>query len=110
MPLVALGTVEFDQGCFASAIAEYRKALQLNASSAFAYAHLGEAQLFAADREEARASLQTAIKLDPQGANGTFARSLLTIMDMVPQAKEKAADQGAESTEKTPSSAVGHRL
>ena len=83
VPLVALGTVEFDQGRFASAISEYRKALELNPSSSYAYAHLGEAQLFQMDRTAARESLQTALRLDPRGTSGQFARSLLAIMELI---------------------------
>jgi tetratricopeptide (TPR) repeat protein len=83
VPLVALGTIEFDQGRFASAISEYRKALELNPSSSYAYAHLAEAQLFQMDRAGARESLQTALRLDPRGTSGQFARSLLAMLDVI---------------------------
>ena len=83
MPLVALGTVEFDQGHFPSAISEYQKALEVNPSSSYAYAHLGEAQLFQMERTAARESLQTAVKLDSRGASGQFARSLLAMMEVL---------------------------
>ena len=52
-PEVFLGTVDFQEGHFEAAEAHYRKALEMNPRSAFAYAHLGEASLFRKDKETA---------------------------------------------------------
>src|SRR5262249_24715344 len=60
VPQIALGTVEFDEGRFQEAIRHYQKAISLNPRSAYAYAQLGEAQLFQMDKQAARASLEKA--------------------------------------------------
>jgi len=82
-PEIFLGTVEFQQGNFDGAEAHYRKALELNPRSAFAYAHLGEACLFRKDKEAARTHLKTALTLDPLGESGTLARRLMEMTDRV---------------------------
>lgn len=81
VPLVALGTVAFDEANFAKAIEIYYDALQLQPNSAYAYAHLGEAQIFLRDKQSARASLEKAISLDPRGEAAKLARSLLVLAD-----------------------------
>ena len=58
VPEILLGTVEFQQGNFEGAATHYRKALELNPRSAYAYVHLGEAALFGKDKETARAHLK----------------------------------------------------
>jgi Flp pilus assembly protein TadD len=83
VPEVLLGTVEFQAGNFEAAEVHYRKALELNSRSAFAYAHLGEASLFRKDKEAARASLKSALALDPLGEFGKMARRLLEMADQV---------------------------
>jgi tetratricopeptide (TPR) repeat protein len=82
-PEVALGTVAFQEGNFESAGKHYRRALELNPRSAWAYAHLGEAVLFQTDKERARAYLKIAIDLDPRGDYGKLARALLEFADVV---------------------------
>jgi tetratricopeptide (TPR) repeat protein len=82
-PEVFLGTVEFQQGHFDAAEAHYRKALEMNPRSAFAYAHLGEASLFRKDKETALKHLKTAVKLDPLGDFGKMARRLMEMADGV---------------------------
>ena len=83
VPEVALGTVAFQEGDFVAAGKHYRRALELNPRSAWAYAHLGELALFQADREQASAYLKTAIELDPRGDHGKLARALLEFADAV---------------------------
>ena len=83
VPEVLLGTLEFQQGNFEGAETHYRKALELNPRSAFAYAHLGEAALFRKDKEKARAHCKTAVKLDPLGEFGKMARALMELTDRV---------------------------
>ena len=80
---VALGTVEFHQGHFDAAIKHYAKALEKNARSAYAYAHLGEAYLFKLKKQEARRYLSKAIELDPRGDYGRLARTLVEFSDAV---------------------------
>ena len=82
-PEVLLGTVEFQQGNFEGAETCYRKALELNPRSAFAYAHLGEAALFGKDKEKARAHFKAALNLDPLGESGKLARMLMELTDRV---------------------------
>jgi Flp pilus assembly protein TadD len=83
VPEILLGTLEFHQSNFEGAEAHYRKALELNARSALAYAHLGEAALFRKDKEGARAHLKTAITIDPLGEDGKMARKLMEMTDQV---------------------------
>jgi Flp pilus assembly protein TadD len=83
VPEVLLGTVEFQAGNFEAAEAHYRKALELNSRSAYAYAHLGEACLFRKDKEAARTNLKSALALDPLGEFGKMARRLLEMTDQV---------------------------
>ena len=82
-PEVFLGTVEFQQGKFTEAEVHYRKALELNPRSAFAYAHLGESYLFRKDKETARTHLKNALALDPLGEFGKMARRLMELTDQV---------------------------
>src|SRR4051812_7038934 len=81
IPLVALGTVAFEEGNFPEAIKKYRDALRLQPGSAYAYAQLAEAQIFHRDTEGARASLEKAISLDPRGQTANLARALLALAD-----------------------------
>ena len=83
LPEIFLGTVEFQQGNFDGAEVHYRKALELNPRSAFAYAHLGEACLFRKDKEAARGHLKSAMTLDPLGEFGKMARRLMEMTDRV---------------------------
>ena len=83
LPEILLGTVDFHEGNFEGAEAHYRKALELNARSAYAYAHLGEACLFKKDKETARTHLKTAVSLDPLGEFGKLARRLMEMADRV---------------------------
>jgi tetratricopeptide (TPR) repeat protein len=82
-PEVALGTVAFQQGDFEGAERHYRRALELNRRSAWAYAHLGELALFQVNKDLARAHLKTAIDLDPRGDYGKLARALLDFAEVV---------------------------
>src|SRR5262245_14776453 len=70
LPEILIGTVAFQEGHFEVAEKHYQKALALNAKSAFAHAHLGEAALFRKDKEAARGHLKTALNLDPLGESG----------------------------------------
>ena len=83
VPEVALGTVAFQQGNFEGAEKHYRRALELNPRSAWAYAHLGELALFQGNKGQARAFLNTAVDLDPRGVYGKLARALLDFANVV---------------------------
>jgi tetratricopeptide (TPR) repeat protein len=83
VPEILLGTVDFHQGHFDDAESHYRKALELNSRSAFAYAHLGEVYLFRKDKEGAKAHLKNAVALDPLGESGKMARRLMELADQV---------------------------
>ena len=82
-PEVLLGTVDFHEGNFEAAEGHYRKALEVNPRSAYAYAHLGEAAMFRKDKEAARAHLRSALTLDPLGSSGKMARALMDTLDKV---------------------------
>jgi predicted Zn-dependent protease len=77
VPHVCLGNLHFSQGRYDRAAKCQRDALQKNPDSALAQAHLGEALLFARKRDEARAALEKAAAMDPDGEAGAFARTLL---------------------------------
>ena len=79
VPETLLGTVAFHEGNFAKADEHYRRALELNSRSAYAYAHLGESALFRSDTETGRAHLKRAMELDPKGDFGKLARRLLEL-------------------------------
>ena len=83
LPEILLGTVDFQEGNFEGAEVHYRRALELNPRSAYAYAHLGEACLFRKDKESARTHLKTAVSLDPLGEFGKLARRLMEMADQV---------------------------
>jgi len=83
VPETLLGTVSFHERDFATAEKHYRKAIELNSRSAYAYAHLGECRLFQMDKESARVNLKKAVELDPRGEFGKLARRLLELTDVV---------------------------
>ncbi len=76
---VVLGTISFQQGDFDGALRHYTQALEFNPRSAYAYAHLGELEIFRNHKVQAEAHLKQAIKLDPRGVYGTLARRLLDL-------------------------------
>jgi tetratricopeptide (TPR) repeat protein len=83
VPEVALGTVAFQEGDFEAAEKHYRRAIQLNNRSAWAYAHLGELALFQMNQQKAQLYLKTAADLDPSGDHGKFARALTDLSNSV---------------------------
>lgn len=76
VPEVALGSVCFSEGKYEDAIRHYQGALVKNPSSAYAFAHLGEAYLLNKQLKEAEVALKKAIELDPKGQSGKMARAL----------------------------------
>lgn len=77
IPLVAIGSVDFCEGKFRSAVATYQKALKLNPSSEYAKAYLGEALFFSGKVPEAKTYLEEVAKADTNGKAGAFAKALL---------------------------------
>jgi tetratricopeptide (TPR) repeat protein len=82
-PEVALGTVAFAQADFDGAVAHYRRALEINPRSAFAWAHLAQASIFKKDKEAALQQCRKALELDPRGESGKFARCLIEYAEAV---------------------------
>ncbi len=80
---VALGTVDFQRGDYEKARKRYERVLESNPRDAWAWAHLGEVELFAKREEQARAALDKAVELDSKGPNGALARRLLKLADEV---------------------------
>jgi tetratricopeptide (TPR) repeat protein len=92
VPEIALGTLAFVAGDFETAIGHYKNAIQLNAKSGLAHAHLGEAYLFREDFENARMHLNRAMELDPRRESaGKFAKGVLDVLEHV--RKELAASK-----------------
>src|SRR5215472_11190122 len=58
---VVLGTVNFQQGDFDGAARQYSQALDFNPRSAYAYAHLGELEIFRKNKEQAAGYLKQTI-------------------------------------------------
>lgn len=84
VPQVAVANVYFALGKYVEAIRTIKNTIKDNPNSAFAYSHLGEAQLFYGKRDEALESLKKAADLEPtaDGKAGSFARSLIDLMKM----------------------------
>lgn len=77
VPLICLGNLAFSQGRYDRALKFHKDALARAPENALAQAHVGEALLFMKKREEAKAALEKAIALEPEGDAATFANSLL---------------------------------
>lgn len=86
---IALGTLDFQRGDYAKARQRYERVIEANPRDAWAYAHLGEAELFDKREEAARAALDKAVELDPKGPNGALARRLRKLTDEVQAVKER---------------------
>jgi len=82
VPLVALSNVFFAQGKYLEAIRTLKQSIK-EKETAYAYSHLGEAQLFYGKKDDALASLQKASELDPgsETKSGDFARSLIKLLE-----------------------------
>lgn len=78
---IGLGSVCFGEGRFSEAAAHYRSALKLSPSNAYAFALLGEAQIFQRNFAAAHISLRRAQQLDRNGCYGALAGNLLKLVD-----------------------------
>jgi tetratricopeptide (TPR) repeat protein len=87
VPLVGLGTVEFQQRNFAAAHEAYEKALQIKPHSLYARVHRAEAWLFENERERAEEELHEIIAADADSPHSRTAQALLDAADIIsPQA------------------------
>jgi tetratricopeptide (TPR) repeat protein len=77
VPLVCLGNLAFARGQKDRALRFHKEALQRQPESALALAHKGEVLIFMKKLGDAKADLERAAALDPEGPSGDFARSLL---------------------------------
>jgi len=80
---LALAGLSMDEKKLDEAEAHCRRALELNHSSAAAYAQLAEIQLLQNDSLGARQSLQRTLELSPNGPTATLARGLLKFTSMI---------------------------
>ena len=78
---LGLGSTCFSEGRFDEAISHYCQALKLSPCNAYAYALLGESQIFKFDYPAARVSLRRACELDRKGPYGRLAQQLLLLLD-----------------------------
>ncbi len=76
---VQLGLVAWQEGKFDQAAAHYQQALTQNPKSVFALVHLGEVELFRRNGDAAKRYLRQTQDLDPRGAFGKLARSLMAL-------------------------------
>ena len=90
---VALGTVDFQRGDYAKARQRYERVIEANPRDAWAFAHLGEAELFDKREDQARAALDKAVELDPKGPNGALARRLLKLADEIRASRQAAGSE-----------------
>lgn len=98
---IGLGSVCFSEGRFEAAIGHYRQALKLSPCSAYAYALLGESQIFLGEYSAARVSLRRALEIDPKGPYGRLARHLLTFLEslstLAPLSRDKYPGQDGQT-------------
>ena len=77
VPLICLGNTALSRGQFERALRFHKDAVSRAPDSALALAHRGEALLFLKKKKEAKADLDKAVAMDPDGPAGAFANSLL---------------------------------
>ena len=81
VPLIALGTLEFNQGRYDKALQVFRRAQQLAPRSALPRAHCGEALLFMGKTNEAMRELKVALELEPNSDGARFAQALIDMKE-----------------------------
>ena len=81
IPKVALSNVYFSQSKFLEAIRTLKQAIKDNPESAYAYAHLGESQLFYGKKDDALKSLNKALELDEEENVKDFTQSLIELIE-----------------------------
>lgn len=78
---LALAGISVDEGKLEEAEAHCRRALEVNRTSAAAYAQLAEIQLLQ-NSPGARQNLQRSLELSPNGPSATLAKTLLKLSSM----------------------------
>lgn len=81
---LGLGSTCFSEGRLEDAICHYRQALKLSPCNAYAYALLGESQIFRGECSAACMSLRRACEIDPKGPYGRLAQQLLLFLESLP--------------------------
>ena len=81
VPVIAMGTLEFNQGRYDKALQTYRRAQQLAPRSAVPRAHCGEALLFMGKTNEAMRELKAALDLEPTSDGARFAQALIEMKE-----------------------------
>jgi len=90
---IGLGSTCFSEGRFEDAIRHYREALRLSPCNAYAYALLGESQIFHGECSAARVSLRRAREIDRTGPYGRLAQNLLHFLDSLPAAESPSQNR-----------------
>ena len=80
---LALAGVSMDEGKLDEAEAHCRHALELNRTSAAAYAQLAEIQLLKNNSGGARQSLKKSMEISPNGPTAALSRTLLRLASMI---------------------------
>lgn len=83
VPFVGLGTVEFQQRKFDSALEAYEKALEIKPDSLYARVHRAETYLFQGEREKAESELHDIISTDSNSPHSRTAQALLEVADLI---------------------------
>ena len=83
VPLVGLGTVEFQQRNFVDAHQAYTRALEIKPQSLYALVHQAEAWLFEGQRERAEEQLHEIIAADSDSPHSRTAQALLDAADII---------------------------
>ena len=83
VPLVGLGTVEFQQRNFAAAHESYLRALEIKPQSLYARVHQAEAWLFQGERERAEEQFNEIIAADSNSPHSRTAQALLEAADII---------------------------
>ncbi len=109
IPLIALGSVDFCQAKFASAIRHYKKALELEPESQFARAYMGETLLFMGKKKDALEMLKSVAAADRKGTAGAFAASLLDAVEKGYTPEDLSSVKEVKELEKRQKSAGGKK-
>jgi tetratricopeptide (TPR) repeat protein len=89
-PMIALGHLYFSQGHYNPALRHHQRAVEINPKSAAAHAACAEALLFLHKPRAALEALQTAMRLEPEGAIFEFAKALKEAHDIGMFAQDNA--------------------
>lgn len=95
VPVIGLGTWEFNQGHYERALQSFRRAQQLAPRASLPRAHCGEALLFMGKAEAAMKELRAALDLEPESAGALFAQALIEM-------HASGAVGGAQGTKRAP--------